>query len=90
MSVSLSITIASPLTKEDHELLAGIAMMTLAIANHEGAIENTEEEKEEEKALPEPCGFVSEEGMVCVSKSGHRGRHAMRPNPNAADAALPN
>jgi hypothetical protein len=33
--IKLSIEILSPLTPDDHELLSGIAVMTLAIANHE-------------------------------------------------------
>ena len=35
MPISLSINIISPLVDEDRELLSGIAVMTLAIANHE-------------------------------------------------------
>lgn len=82
MTVSLNISITSPLDEKDHELLAGLAMMTLAIANHEGAIKTSTEEAEEEaeEAPPAPCGLKSEDGtMVCISKAGHRGRHAMRP-----------
>jgi hypothetical protein len=33
--IKLGIEILSPLTPDDHELLSGIAVMTLAIANHE-------------------------------------------------------
>lgn len=39
MPVLLSISIQSPLTPEDHDLLTGVAVMTLAIANHELANE---------------------------------------------------
>ena len=35
MGVRLSIEIISPLDAEDRDLLAGVAIMTLAIANHE-------------------------------------------------------
>jgi hypothetical protein len=35
MGISLSIEIASPLTPDDRDLLSGIAVMTLAIANRE-------------------------------------------------------
>ena len=38
--IKLSIEILSPLTSDDHELLSGIAVMTLAIANHELAKAN--------------------------------------------------
>ena len=35
MGLKLSIEITSPMDERDHELLSGIAVMTLAIANHE-------------------------------------------------------
>lgn len=34
MGISLRIEITSPMDERDHELLSGIAVMTLAIANH--------------------------------------------------------
>lgn len=37
MGVKLSIEIVSPLEEEDRDLLSGVAIMTLAIANHEMA-----------------------------------------------------
>ena len=37
MGVKLSIEITSPLDAEDRDLLSGVAVMTLAIANHEMA-----------------------------------------------------
>lgn len=89
MTVNLNISITSPLDEKDHELLAGLAMMTLAIANHEGAIKNTEQAEEE--APPAPCGFATEDGtMACISKAGHRGRHAMRPTSDSIpDEVMP-
>lgn len=80
MTVSLNISITSPLDEKDHELLAGLAMMTLAIANHEGAIKPDAEEPTTAPEPVVPCGFASEDGAtVCVSKTGHRGRHKFRP-----------
>jgi len=35
VGISLKIEITSPMDERDHELLSGIAVMTLAIANHE-------------------------------------------------------
>ena len=35
MGIKLNIEITSPMDARDHELLSGIAVMTLAIANHE-------------------------------------------------------
>jgi hypothetical protein len=37
MAVKLSIEITSPLEPEDRDMLSGVAIMTLAIANHEMA-----------------------------------------------------
>lgn len=92
--IKLSIEVVSPLTPDDHELLSGIAVMTLAIANHEMAKQafpetfGGEEEAaepdtssaDETSGLPEPlCGVISEpDGLVCVGVSGHRGRHRFR------------
>jgi len=92
MTVSLNISITSPLNEKDHELLAGLAMMTLAIANHEGAIK---QDAEEPTTAPEPvvpCGVLDDqEAMVCVGNAGHRGRHKMRPIPaEDAEVGLPN
>jgi hypothetical protein len=90
MTVSLNISITSPLDEKDHEFLAGLAMMTLAIANHEGAIKQDEEPTTEEPA-PEPvppCAFVNDEKtLICVGTAGHRGRHKLRPIP-AEDAEV--
>jgi len=99
--INLSIQIISPLGEEDRELLSGIAVMTLAIANHEMAKEKfpeafgsdedeapAEEPAPEPTAPPVPCGLTdSETGKVCVAKFGHRGRHAMR---EVEPTALPN
>ena len=98
MTVSLNITITSPLDEKDHELLAGLAMMTLAIANHEGAIKQDQEEEEEpgvpdEIPVPIPlCAFVSDDkALICIAKASHRGRHKMRPIPaEDAEVGLPN
>jgi hypothetical protein len=98
MTVSLNISITSPLDEKDHELLAGLAMMTLAIANHEGAIKPDEEEAQPGEATPEqpftPCAFVSPNGddLICIAKVGHRGRHKFRPIPteDAETVGLPN
>jgi len=62
MTVKLAIEILSPMTPDDRDLLAGIAVMTLAIANREMA-ENRfpdtfapDEEPEPEPHQEQPCG----------------------------------
>lgn len=102
MPISLSINIISPLVDEDRELLSGIAVMTLAIANHElakvkfpeafsdddGLTEDETPAEEPVEIQPASCGLTdNESGRVCVAKSGHRGRHAWR---EVAPPAFPN
>ena len=92
MGISLKIEITSPLTPDDRDLLSGIAVMTLAIANREMA-ENRfpdtfpPDEEVEPVEEPQPCGSVEyitkpsgdhATGKYCVSPVGHRGRHRFR------------
>ena len=92
MPIQLNITVMSPLEPEDRELLSGIAVMTLAIANHEMAKaafpdafgdpeEATEEAPEEApQPAPQPCASSDPTGtLMCVGVIGHRGRHKYRP-----------
>ena len=88
MGIQLNLTVTSPLTSEDRDLLSGITVMLLAISNRNLAQEAFPEvfqPAEEEQAGvgtaaigPQPCGLVAEDGAVCVSKVGHRGRHRYR------------
>ncbi len=73
--IRLSIEITSPLSPDDRDLLAGIAVMTVAIANREMTMDVEPE--------PQPCGAVATNpaGWVCVSNVGHRGRHRFRKPP---------
>jgi hypothetical protein len=84
MPIKLQIEISSPLDADDHELLSGIAVMTLAVANHELAKAKFPEafgddEPSEEPVAPAPCGMEDDAGGVCVGNVGHRGRHRFRP-----------
>ena len=87
MSISLKIEITSPLSPADHDLLSGIAILTLAIANREMAearFPETFPPDEDEGpvaadvTVPQPCGATAEDGVVCVGEDGHRGRHRFR------------
>ena len=80
MTVTLSIEITSPLTPDDRDLLSGIAVMTLAIANRELAQQGFPETfPSDEPTEPEfgesPCGAVNESGCICVSPVGHADPH---------------
>ena len=87
MSIKLSIEITSPLGDDDRDLLSGIAVMTLAIANHEMAKnafpETFGEEPGAEAARPNqpaPCAFLDarDPTRICIAEAGHRGRHRFR------------
>jgi len=85
VAIKLNIEIMSPLDARDHELLSGIAVMTLAIANHELATAKFPEAFGADDGLqaeqPASCGAVNpaDPGAVCVAGVAHRGRHTFRP-----------
>ena len=84
MAIKLNIEITSPMDARDHELLSGIAVMTLAIANHELAEQRFPEAFTEDDRLqaedPAPCGAINraDPGAACVAEAAHRGRHTFR------------
>ena len=93
MAIKLQIEVTSPLTSDDHELLSGIAVMTLAVANHELAKAKFPEafgdDETPAEEPPAPCGLEDDAGSTCVSKRGHVGRHKFRPvSPDAATALV--
>jgi hypothetical protein len=99
MGIKLSFEITSPLGPEDKELLTGVSIMTLAIANHElarehfpGVFSDDEESASAPEEGPEPlaCGATNERDEYCISAVRHRGRHRfgtvsidMRPRPTS-------
>ena len=83
MPIELHVNITSPLTADDHELLSGVSVMLLAVANHELAKERfpeafREDEPAEDPVAATPCGMKDDAGGVCVGNVGHRGRHRFR------------
>ena len=95
MGIKLNIEVTSPVTPDDHELLSGIAVMTLAVANHELAKAKFPEafgddEPAEDPVAPAFCGVEDDAGGVCVGKVGHRGRHAFRSVASDASSARVN
>ena len=83
MGIKLQIEVTSPLTTEDHELLSGVSVLLLSVANHTLAAERFPEafgeDETDEPVAPAPCGMEDDAGGVCVGKVGHRGRHRFRP-----------
>lgn len=96
MPIELTIRITSPLTPDDRDLLSGVAVMTLAIANREitqggepAASPDDEEAKQE--TAPAPCGCVdpANRDLMCISPVGHRGRHRFRAFVADGDGSIP-
>ena len=95
MSIRLQIEVTSPLTTEDHELLSGVSVLLLSVANHTLAAERfpeafgDDETPADEPVVPAPCGMPDDAGSTCVSRVGHVGRHKFRPvSPDAATALV--
>ena len=91
MGIKLSIEIISPLGPDDRDMLTGLSIMVMAIANHELAKEHfpgtfpspeeIAEQQRQDAAEPMPCmaeGRGSDIGKSCVSEVGHKGRHRFR------------
>ena len=91
MGIRLSIEIISPLEPDDREMLTGLSIMVMAIANHELAKEHfpgvfpspeeIAEQQRQDAAGAMPCmapGSGADAGKHCVSEVGHQGRHTYR------------
>ena len=88
MGIKLDISMETPLSDDDRDILAGISVMVLAIANRQNLVDQAEESAaEEEAALPTPCGSRSKDDpdLYCVSEVGHPGRHKFRPLPDPGE-----
>ena len=82
MPIKLNIEVTSPLQPDDRDLLSGVAIMTLAIANHEMAKQAFPDAfgDDEETPEPQPCASADPTGeLLCIGVIGHRGRHKYRP-----------
>jgi hypothetical protein len=87
MGIRLSIEITSPLGPDDKDLLTGISIMTIAIANHELAKEHfpgtfpsadeIAEQQRQDAVEAMPC-MVERQGRHCIEAVGHEGRHTYR------------
>jgi hypothetical protein len=65
-------------------IVAGISVMTLAIANRQDLLDQPhmqEDPDEMEGMEPPPCGSPSKTGpsRYCIREVGHSGRHKYRP-----------
>jgi hypothetical protein len=69
------------LSDDDRDILAGISVMMLAIANRQNLADQEQQDPENEGMEPAPCGSPSkdEPPRYCIREPGHSGRHKYRP-----------
>ena len=79
MGIKLDISMETPLSDDDRDILAGISVMVLAIANRQNLADQPHMQEEEE-GEPLPCGaqLAKDPTRVCVREVGHSGRHKYR------------
>jgi hypothetical protein len=79
MGIKLDVSVETPLTDDDRDILAGISAMMLAIANRQNLADqpHMQDEGELEGMEPAPCGSPSrdEPTRYCIREVGHSGRH---------------
>ena len=58
MGIKLDISVETPLSDDDRDILAGISVMVLAIANRQNLVDqpHMQDEDETEGMEPAPCG----------------------------------
>ena len=84
MGIKLDIQVETPLSDDDRDILAGISVMVLAIANRQNLVEQAQQALDLEDATegmePLCCGTVTPDASGrCVREVGHAGRHEFRP-----------
>ena len=69
MGIRLDISVETPLSDDDRDILAGISVMVLAIANRQNLAD--------QDVPPRPCGEQHPDGpeRYCVAAVGHDGEH---------------
>ena len=81
MGIKLDVSVQTPLSDDDRDILAGISVMVLAIANRQDLVE--------QEVPPKPClqQHPDRPGLYCVAPVGHDGDHLY--DEYAADDAVP-
>ena len=79
MGIRIDISAETPLSDDDRDILAGLSVMMLAIANRQNLADQPHMQ-EEEQGDPLPCGaqLADDPTRVCVREPGHSGRHKYR------------
>lgn len=79
MGIKIDICAETPLSDDDRDILAGLSVMMLAIANRQNLADQAQED-ETEGMEPLYCGSMAPEAEgSCVREPGHSGRHKFRP-----------
>jgi hypothetical protein len=85
MGIKLDISMETPLSDDDRDILAGISVMILAIANRQNLADQAQQAEDLEDATegmePPVCADLDDDGQYCVREAGHSGRHKHRPIP---------
>ena len=78
MGTKLGISAETPLSDDDRDILAGISVMVLAIANRQNLADQPH--MQEEEGEPLPCGAQNRDDptLFCVNEVGHAARHEYR------------
>lgn len=81
--IKLNLEVETPMSDDDRDILAGISVMMLAVANRQNLAQQQMEMEPEEgpEEEPEACGAVeagSGGASTCTKEAGHSGRHKYR------------
>ena len=78
MGIKLDISMETPLSDDDRDILAGLSVMVLAIANRQNLVDQAEQlAQEEEEQLY--CGSIAPDSDgSCIKEFGHSGDHEYR------------
>ena len=88
MGIKLDVSVETPLTDDDRDILAGISVMVLAIANRQNLVDQPHMQDDDDDVPvggplapgEQPCGLEDGEGRCCINPVGHPGRHKHRPS----------
>jgi hypothetical protein len=81
MGIKLDISVETPLSDDDRDILAGISVMVLAIANRQNlADQDVQLAQYEEEGEPLPCGATDprDTRRFCQREFGDTGHHTYR------------
>jgi hypothetical protein len=79
MGITLNITVSTPLSEEDDNILAGTAYWLMATANRNAVQPPSDGSDPFEDDEERSCGKLNAETDVCIRDHGHSGRRRHRP-----------